>query len=335
MFLSLLLSLPTGCGDGTDNGTDGRLLTGAPSILVDLDPNSTAMTFTVENITANPQGQLYFSDRESGNILRVDPAAPTPVVVGKIEDRTDPATNMPQKANGGGLVFTAAGDLLIAAGPFGEVVRLTASELNAANPGSASAFVTGVQGANAVLLDGDNLYVSGGNTGNLYRAPASGGVAELWAQIAPNTRSVPPDNFMQSVVSNGLAIDASGALLVADTARGAIWKITKNSDGNAGTPETLIQSPLLYGVDGITFDPQGRLWAAVNERNALVVVHDGQAEDAHKNDNAGPLEFPAAVVFVGNVGYVPNYDRPRADNLAVDGMTSSAGIGSSIVKFSL
>ena len=44
------------------------------------------------------------------------------------------------------------------------------------------------------------------------------------------------------------------------------------------------------------------------------------------------LEFPAAIVFVGNVGYVPNYDRPRGDNLAEDG-TSGVGIGSSIARF--
>jgi sugar lactone lactonase YvrE len=179
------------------------------------------------------------------------------------------------------------------------------------------------------------LFVSGGNTGNVYLAPAGGGAAEVWAQIAPTTRSVPLDNFMQSVVSNGLALDPSGALLVADTARGAIWEIPKNADGSAGTPAMMIQSPLLEGVDGITFDPQGQLWAAVNEHDALVVVRDGQVLEAFKNDNTGPLEFPAAVVFIGNVGYVVNYDRPRAANLAADGTTSSAGIGSSIAQLRL
>jgi hypothetical protein len=73
----------------------------------------------------------------------------------------------------------------------------------------------------------------------------------------------------------------------------------------------------------------------VNERNALVVLMDGQPVDAFKNGSAGPLEFPAALVFVGDVGYVVNFDRARADNLAADGMTSSAGIGASIARFSL
>jgi hypothetical protein len=73
----------------------------------------------------------------------------------------------------------------------------------------------------------------------------------------------------------------------------------------------------------------------VNERNALVTIENGEVRDVFKNDNTGPLEFPAALVFVGNVGYVANFDRARADNFAPDGTTSSAGIGSSIIAFSL
>ena len=139
-------------------------------------------------------------------MLRVEPSSPEPSVVGRIEDREDAKTNMAQKANGGGLVFTTSGDLLIASGPFGEVVRLRATELDEANPGVAQTFITGVQGANALVIDGTNVYVSGGNTGNIYRAPVSGGEAAVWAQIPASTRSVPPDGFMQSVVANGLAL---------------------------------------------------------------------------------------------------------------------------------
>jgi hypothetical protein len=50
-----------------------------------------------------------------------------------------------------------------------------------------------------------------------------------------------------------------------------------------------------------------------------------------KNDSNGPLEFPAALVFVGTSGYVVNFDRARRDNFAADGMTSLDGVGASIV----
>jgi sugar lactone lactonase YvrE len=329
------LALTSGCGDGEDEQTATEsLLSGAPSVLVDLDPDSTGMSVTVESITASSRGQLFTSDRESGDVLRIDPQSPAPVVVGTLEDRTD-AAGTAQKANGAGLVFTPEGDLLIASGAFNEILRLEADELTAATPAAAQTFITGVNGANSVLLEGDDLFVSGGATGNVYRAPASGGAAEVWARIEPTSRSVPPDNYMQAVVSNGLAREPGGALLVADTARAAIWRIPVNADGSAGTPEMTAQSSSLEGVDGLAYDARGRLWAAVNERNALVVIEGGSVTDAYKNDNAGPLEFPAALVFVGSDGYVVNFDRARADNFADDGTTSSAGIGASIAQFAL
>jgi hypothetical protein len=323
------------CGDEDESAetVTEALLSGAPSILVDLDPSSTGMTVTIESITSNADGVLFVSDRESGNVYSVDPEDAAPVVVGKLDDRTD-ASGMVQRPNGAGLVFTPAGDLLIASGAFNEVLRLTPAELQAGNA-SARPHVTGVQGANSVLLDGASLYVSGGATGNIYVAPVSGGAAQIWATIAPTARAVPPDNFMQAVVANGLARDPNGDLLVADTARAAIWKIPVSGDGSAGTAEIWLQDTLLEGVDGLTYDPRGRLWAAVNEHNALVVVQDGSVREVHENESTGPLEFPAAITFVGNTGYVANFDRARARNFAPDGSTSSAGIGASIAQFRL
>jgi sugar lactone lactonase YvrE len=324
------------CGDEDENNEETAteaLLSGAPTILVDLDPSSTGTTVTIESIGVNADGVLFVSDRESGNVYSVDPEDPLPAVVGKLEDRTD-AAGAVLKANGAGLVFTPGGDLLIASGAFNEVLRLTAAELRAGNA-SAQTHITGVRGANSVLLLGDDLYVTGGATGNIYVAPASGGAADIWATIEPTARAVPPDNFMQAVVANGIARDPKGDLLVADTARAAIWRIPVNGDGSAGTAEIWVQETTLEGIDGLTFDPRGRLWAAVNEHNALVVVQDDAIREVVKNGNTGPLEFPAALVFVGNTGYVANFDRARASNFAPDGTTSSAGIGSSIAQFQI
>jgi sugar lactone lactonase YvrE len=324
------------CGDEDENNEETAteaLLSGAPTILVDLDPSSTGTTVTIESIGVNADGVLFVSDRESGNVYSVDPEDPLPAVVGKLEDRTD-AAGAVLKANGAGLVFTPGGDLLIASGAFNEVLRLAAAELRAGNA-SAQTHITGVRGANSVLLLGDDLYVTGGATGNIYVAPASGGAADIWATIEPTARAVPPDNFMQAVVANGIARDPKGDLLVADTARAAIWRIPVNGDGSAGTAEIWVQETTLEGIDGLTFDPRGRLWAAVNEHNALVVVQDEAIREVVKNGNTGPLEFPAALVFVGNTGYVANFDRARASNFAPDGTTSSAGIGSSIAQFQI
>ena len=162
---------------------------------------------------------------------------------------------------------------MIAANAFNEVVRVRAADLNPAKPGIASTFGTGTPGANGLAIDrAGNVYVSGGANGTVYRVPAAGGAAQPVAQIERFTRTLPDGRTQQPIVANGLAFDASGALLVADTARGALWKVTLGADGRGGPPVLLARDPLLEGADGITVDRRGDIWVAVNELNAIVKV---------------------------------------------------------------
>src|SRR5215831_12239024 len=264
------------------------------SILVDLDPASVDRTVIVESITADKEGRLYLPDRVSGNILRVDPKSPKPVVVGRIDAREIKGKKV--NADSGGIVFNQQGDLFV------EVVRIRAADLNAAKPGTAQTFATGTEGANGVVFDRQsNLFVSGGANGRVYRVGPGGGRAETALQIEPHTRTLPDGKIQQATVANGLEFDASGSLYVADTARGAIWKVEMLPGGKSAKPVLLAQSPLLEGADGIAFDATGKLWVTANERNALVTVTtDGKVDEQVKNGSQGPLEFPGAIVFVGN-----------------------------------
>lgn len=303
------------------------------SILVDLDPASAAQTVIVESIAADQQGRLYVCDRVTGNILRVDPKAPKPVVMGRVEARQ--VGDKKVMAGASGIVFNQQGDLFITSGPFREVLRIKGADLNQEKPGTAQTFATGTEGANGIAFDRQgNLYVSGGRNGKIYRAGPAGGAVELFAQIELYTRTLPDGKTQQAIPANGLTFDAQGTTLyVADTARGAIWKVAVGAGGKAGKPVLLAQSPLLEGADGPAFDPTGKLWVAANERNAIVAVTpDGKVQDVAKNGSQGPLEFPTAVVFVGNTAYISNFDTPRRDNLAADGKTSIDGIGASIVQ---
>jgi sugar lactone lactonase YvrE len=302
------------------------------SILVDLDPASVDRTVIVESITADKEGRLYMPDRVTGNILRVDPKSPKPVVVGRIEAREIKSNKV--NADGGGIAFNQQGDLFIASGPFAEVVRIRAADLNAAKPGTAQTFTTGTEGANGIVFDKQgNLFVSGGRSGIVYRVGPNGGAAQPAVKIEPHTRKLPDGKTEQAAVANGLDFDAKGILYVADTARGAIWKIEMQPDGKGSKAVLFAQSPLLEGVDGTAFDANGKLWAAVNERNAIVTVTpDGNVQEITKNGSAGPLEFPSAIVFVGNSGYISNYDTPRRDNMDANGQTARDGIGASIAQ---
>jgi sugar lactone lactonase YvrE len=302
------------------------------SILVDLDPASVDRSVIVESITADKEGRLYVPDRVTGNILRVDPKSPKPVVVGRIEAREVSGKKI--NADASGIVFNSQGDLFVAVGPFSEVVRVRGADLNPAKPGLAQTFATGTPGANGVAFDRQgNLFVSGGTSGIVYRVSPNGGAAQAAAQIDKYARTLPDGKTQQVNVANGVDFDAKGVLYVADTARGAIWQVAIGADGKGGKPTVLAQSPLLEGADGLAFDRRGKLWVAVNERNAIVTVTpEGQVQQVAKNDSRGPLEFPSAIVFVGDRAYISNYDTPRRDNLDANGKSALDGIGASIAQ---
>ena len=313
--------------------TAARAQSPKASVLVDLDPSSSAQTVIVESVASDQQGLLYVCDRVTGNVLRVDPKSPKPVVVGRIETRQVDGKSV--RADSSGLIFSEQGDLYLTSGAFREIVRIKKADLNPQKPGVTETFATGTEGANGIAFDKrGNLYVSGGRNGKIYRIGPAGGAAEDWAHIELHTRTLPDGKTEQALPANGLVFDAQGIVLyIADTARGAIWKVAIGSDGKAGEPNLMAQSPLLEGADGPAFDPKGNLWVAANERNAIVeVTPEGKVRDLLKNDSKGPLEFPTAVIFVGNTAYVSNFDTARRDNLAADGKTSLDGIGASIIQ---
>ena len=302
------------------------------SVLVDLDPASTERTMIVESITADRTGVLYMPDRVTGNILRVDPKSPKPVVVAKVEARMVDGKKV--DALPGGILFDAQGDLYVAAGPFSEVMRIKGADLNPAKPGVAQTFATGVPGANGIEFDKQgNLYISGGASGIVYRAAPNGGAAQAAAQIDKNVRTLPDGKTTQAIVANGLKFDAAGVLHVADTSRGAVWRVVIGTDGKGGKPALLAQSPLLEGADDMAFNSNGDMWMAVNELNAVVAISPaGVVKTIAKNDSKGPLEFPSAIVFVGKTAYISNFDVPRRDNLDANGTTAKDGVGASVAQ---
>jgi sugar lactone lactonase YvrE len=313
----------TGCASGlADKAT--------PKILLDLDPASVDRTLIIESIAADRNGMLYVADRVSGNILRIDPRSPSAVVVARIEarDLQGPRVN----ADASGLAFDAQGDLYIAAGPFAEVLRVRSADLNPARPGLAQTWATGTPGANGIAFDrAGNLFVSGGASGTVFRVPATGGAAQTALQIERFVRTLPDGKTTQAIVANGLAFDAQGALHIADTARGALWKAAVGAHGTAAAPVMTVRNPLLEGADGIAFDGAGRLWVASNELNALVAVTPaGSVSLVARNGSAGPLEFPSAIVFVSGRAYVSNFDVARRDNLDASGTASRDGLGASV-----
>lgn len=298
----------------------------------------------IEGLTGDSADNLYTTGRNAGAgqscpVYRVNVASPALVTVGFV-----PAPSATGQCSPSGLTFDVAGSLFIAQGD--KVYTLTP---NAAAPPTATVYATGVPGTNGVAFDRDgNLWTGDGTTGQgrVWKIPPGGGAGIEVFRVQPTVNSVgvgrqahtlPPDRA-QNLVANGLVFDRRGDLLIADTARGAIWRARFDRHGNlqseVGCDTTftantlcldnvLVAHPYLEGADGIDLDRAGNIWVSVNERNAVVVVSRrgevvevfrNPVDDATQLRNAGPLEFPTSPFVLDRHVCTANSDGGRRDN---------------------
>ncbi|WP_284645252.1 stalk domain-containing protein [Paenibacillus silviterrae] len=282
------------------------------SIAADLDPEK-ATGMRIEGIIADDQHRVFTVEMDSKKLYRI---------MGK-SGKVEVLTELPRMATG--MAFDAAGHLYIASGGMeGVIYKVTKQDLigDAFDTSKVETYASGVQGANGLTFDAKgNLYVSGGANGNIYKVTPDGEVSTYKSGLTA-ARSV------QMITVNGVAFGKDGKLYVANTSSGEVSRFAINEDGSLGASELVAQSELLYGADGLTIGPDGDVYVAANERNAIVRVSlDGQVREVTQNGNKGPLEFPASLHFVGTTLYISNFDLPRGDNLPND-----PGIGSSVAK---
>jgi sugar lactone lactonase YvrE len=162
-------------------------------------------------------------------------------------------------------------------------------------------------------------------------------VATIFATGTPATLQPPLAPAPQNIVANGLAFTPDGALLVADTARGALWRVELDQDGSVLSPvgcdttftadtlcfeDVFVQHPLLDGADGIALDRAGNVWVDANERNAIAIVdREGRVSELFRNPvgagnlrNGGPLEFPTSPFLADRTLCTTSSDGNRRDN---------------------
>jgi len=327
--------------------------------------------FAIEGLTGDAVGNLYTTGRAPAParcpVWQVFSGATPPatlIQVGSID-------NSVGACNPSGITFDRDGNIYVAdANQGGRVWKLTASNMNPVSP-----FATGVPGTNGLAFDGDgNLWTGDGTTGQgrVWKITPAGMVTEMFriqpmrngtdsggnitaaagaeptqgvgrkASTYPHTAA---GGNPQDLVANGLAFNREGDLLIADTARGAIWKVEFDRHGRVKsrtgcdatfTSNTLclenvfVVHPLLEGTDGIALDRAGNVWSSANERNAIVVVtREGRVVEIFRNplnadglrnsadDAAGNshiLELPTSPFLLGHKFCTANSDGNRRDN---------------------
>lgn len=323
---------------------------------------------SVEGLTGDRDGNLYSAGRGGDlcPVWRVPSTGGEAVVVG----------NVPAPCRPSGIVLDRRGRIFVA-----NVDAVHVFEPDADNPPTSTVFVADVPGANGLAFDRHGaLWVSDGTTGQgrvwkvgrdgeateMFRVQpmanevnvvdGAGGVGRDPRALPPGTVTITPDRRAaadtagsQHLVANGLAFTWDGSLLVADTARGAIWRVELDRRGRVRgdlgcdttfSPNTLclhdvlVAHPLLEGADGIALDREGNIWVAVNERNAVVVVSArGTVVELFRNApdpttrlrNTGPLEFPTSPFLVGTRLCLAHSDGGRRDNVPTSGGEAAPG----------
>jgi sugar lactone lactonase YvrE len=170
----------------------------------------------------------------------------------------------------------------------------------------------------------------------MFRVPTmadANGVGRQAGTLQPASATPNP----QGIVANGIEFSKDGSdVFVADTARGAVWKVALDANrevadqlgcdqaypANTVCPDSLlVQNPQLEGADGLVLDVSGNVWVAANERNAIVVVEpNGRVVQFFRNPlttglrDAGPLETPTSPLFLGHTFCVTQSDGNRRDN---------------------
>jgi sugar lactone lactonase YvrE len=303
----------------------------------------------IEGLTGDHQGNLYIAQRGGSigcPILRIRPPAGVAILVGTV-----PAPCTPS-----GLTFDRSGKLYVTGvGAASDAIDVLTP--NPAAPPTSTQFATGVPGANGIAFDQQGaLWATDGTTslGRVWRVPASGGVGvEMFrvpttatangvgrqGQTLQGNQTPPVSPNTQGTVANGIEFSKDGSTVyVADTARGAVWKVALDAKGNVTSKlgcdpaypsnalcidSLLVENPQFEGADGLVLDGSGNIWVAANERNAIAVVEpSGQVVEFFRNPldtttglrNGGPLETPTSPVLLGRVFCITQSDGNRRDN---------------------
>ncbi|MDS0297705.1 hypothetical protein NDI76_02985 [Halogeometricum sp. S1BR25-6] len=283
-------------GQGRDGADDGEGSAGAPVETVVEIPGEPVP----ENLALDWDGTLYFGIT-AGEVWEVTNAQTQET--GLIPEHLTRVATLPGSVVG--VEVVPCGSIYVASSTGGDDTGVWEVPRDGGDPRP----VASISGfPNDVLYDPDfdRLLVTESTGGAVYEVPLSeeDPAAHVWFESAALET--------ESFGANGLAFARDGSLYVAVTrARsdegedvGRLVRVAVKADGRAGESETYLESPEIFGADGVTTNGPD-VYVAANSRNRVVRVAPDRCVDIVADADDG-LVFPSDVLF----GVTP---RQRSD----------------------
>jgi sugar lactone lactonase YvrE len=168
-----------------------------------------------------------------------------------------------------GLAVDARGNVYAAAASFDPatqgVYRITSDGTAMRLPGTGAIALP-----NGIAFDQrGNLYVAD-STGAVWRIPR-GGEAEVWSDD-PLLVGDGSAGAGVPLGANGITFRTPNEIVVGNTDLGTLVSIPILPDGSAGNATVIVEDPAIFGVDGLTVDARGTIYAAVIAQSTIVRI---------------------------------------------------------------
>lgn len=147
---------------------------------------------------------------------------------------------------------------------------------------------------NGLALDSGRLYVTDSVRGVIWRVPARGGTATVWA----DGTELASTGFLGA---NGLKVH-NGAVWVSNLDKGTVLRFPVRRNGTAGPAE--IRAEQLAGIDDFSFVGRGdRILAALDQTDQVALIEPDGTHTIVLSAGDG-LQNPTAVAVRGDTVYV-------------------------------
>src|SRR5688572_20190386 len=181
-----------------------------------------------------------------------------------------------------GLAVDARGNVYAAAASFDPatqgVYRITSDGTATRLPGTEAIALP-----NGIAFDQrGNLYVAD-STGAVWRIPR-GGEAEVWSDD-PLLLGDGSAGAGVPIGANGITFRTPNEIVVGNTDLGTLVSIPILPDGSAGDATVIVEDPAIFGIDGLTVDARGTIYAAVIAQSTIVRIGVGGIETLADSDD--------------------------------------------------